>query len=176
MSEKECCKIHNEIPKKSFGDYISLYRPLIVIFLMSVVMALVLSSGWMVPFENLLMGFFLCGLAAQKFFNLPGFVGAFSGYDVVAQKFKVYAQAYPFIEVALGLLYLSGEYGLMTNLFMLTLMIVSNIGVLKIVRSGKSVQCGCAGVGFNLPVGRVTLFENTAMGLMAIANLLHMAV
>ncbi len=53
------------------------------------------------------MGFFLVVFALLKVFNLSGFADGFQKYDLLARRFRAYALAYPFIELALGLGYLA---------------------------------------------------------------------
>jgi len=154
-------------------DKLLLYKPLIIIFLISCLGAAALhiqnASFWM----NDLMGLFLCFLAALKFFNLSRFADFFARYDLLAARIRVYALAYPFIELGLGFLYLSNITPVFTNAVLIAVMIVGTAGALNVVRSGRTVQCGCAGASFNLPVGRVTLFENLAMAAMAAFNLMN---
>jgi len=149
------------------------YRPLIVIFGVSLLAAAALSFGAQLPFMRGAMGLFLCLLASLQLFSLDGFAKTFAGYDVVAAKVKAYALAYPFIELALGFAYLAGIAPMATNAVMLALMLVGNIGVINVLRRGQKIQCACVGTTFSLPVGRVTLAENTVMGLMAAVMLLE---
>jgi hypothetical protein len=61
------------------------------------------GTRWMHDF----MGFFLVVFALLKVFNLSGFADGFQKYDLLARRFRAYALAYPFIELALGLGYLA---------------------------------------------------------------------
>jgi len=153
-------------------EKLALYKPLIVIFGVSGLMALALHYGYGLHYMNALMGAFLCFLATLKFFNLSGFVMKFRRYDILAARVPVYGYAYPFIELALGTLYLADTTPIFTNILMLTVMVIGTIGLVQVVRSGKDLSCGCAGAGFNLPVGRVTIFENAVMGGMALLNII----
>jgi hypothetical protein len=123
---------------------------------------------------NGLMGMFLLQLSALKLFNITGFADGFAKYDVIAARLRVYGLAYPFIELGLGGLYLSGLAPLATNLVTLAVMVVGSIGVVKMIRAGAKVSCVCVGTGFDLPVGRVTLAENAVMAAMALYNLLEL--
>lgn len=121
---------------------------------------------------NALMGVFLLLLAALKFFDLKGFADAFAGYDPLARRLKIYAFAYPFIELALALMFLAGALPVFSNLLLIIVFSVTTLGVIRVIQSGETVKCGCAGAGFNLPVGKVTVAENLAMIIMGIINLL----
>lgn len=169
-----CCASKAPVAEESLSEKIALYRPLIVIAMISVFTALALSVTGRVPMMNGLMGMFLCFLSALKFFNLSGFAAGFAQYDVVASRYRPYGTAYPFIELVLGLLYLSGLWPLLSNIAMIGIMSVGTMGVIKTIRSGQSVQCACVGTGFNIPVGRVTLTENVVMAAMAAASIVHL--
>lgn len=147
------------------------YRPLIVILGVSLMASGALAYGAHLPFMRLSMGLFLAMLASLQLFSLPGFAKTFAGYDVVAKRLPLYGTAYPFIELALAGSYLAGTAPVVTNAVMLAIMAIGNIGVIQVMRSGARVQCACAGASFSLPVGRVTLAENTIMGLMALGML-----
>lgn len=151
----------------SMEQALKTYRPLIVILAIAVAGALALTSRG-APFMAGLMGLFLCGLAALQLFDLKGFAEAFLRYDLVAQKWRPYAFAYPFIEITLGCLYLSGIMPGLTGLLTFIVMTAGIPGIWRAIRSGEKVQCACAGTAFALPVGYVTLTENSAMALMGL--------
>ena len=58
--------------------------------------------GWMRWF----MGVFFLVFGSFKLIGYSMFTEMFAGYDVIAKRAKLYAQAYPFIELALALAYL----------------------------------------------------------------------
>ena len=149
------------------------YKPLIVILGMALVGAGALSYGGLLPFMNGLMGLFLLFLATLKLFDLNGFAKSFAQYDPLATQMPVYGQVYPFIELLLGALYLAVLYPLFTNLLLIIILAVSTAGIIKSLQTGKSLQCGCVGTGFNLPLEKVTVFENSVMILMALFMILN---
>lgn len=181
MESKACCggmKKETIAPTgfpAGFKAKLVVYRPLIVITLVAFLAAYALMMGALLPLMDGLMGLFLILLATLQLFDLRGYANSFAKYDLVAARWPLYGLAYPFIELVLGLSYLAGTLPLATNLVMLAIMVVGTIGVVRTVRSGVAVQCACAGTGFSLPVGRVTIAENTIMGLMAAINLYHYA-
>ncbi len=173
--EKSCCAVKPEAAAPKGGSFLqklALYRPLIVILFMSMAMAAAMAAGGTVPFMHGLMGLFLCFLATLKFFNLTGFADSFARYDVVAQKSRLYALSYPFIELGLGCLFLSGVIPLLTDILTIAVMSVGAVGILRTIRAGVKIECACVGTGiFSLPVGKVTLSENIGMAAMAFADL-----
>lgn len=170
-----CCNKKQDKAPIIAGAFI-LFKPLIVIVSLTLIMSVALAYEGSISFMNAAMGIFLAFLACLKLFNLRGFSESFSKYDVVAEKFSYYGFLYPFIELFLSSLYLSGLWPVFTNSLMVIVMVVGTIGVIKILISGKSVQCACVGTSFNLPVGKITFFENMAMMLMALLNLFTLLV
>jgi hypothetical protein len=171
---ESCCATKPEPRTSSLMESITLYKPLITIFAVSLALALALNIGSGFYFMNALMAFFLGFIAILKLFSLNSFAESFAKYDIVAKRASLYARAYPFIELALALAYFSWSLPLLTNIVLLAITLIGNIGVWQIVKSGEKIQCACVGTGFNLPVSRITLVENAAMGLMAAINILHL--
>ncbi len=170
-----CCSAKKEeIVPSSFLSKLRLYRPLIIILDLSVVAAIAVSFSSGNAFMNLLMGFFLLFLSALKIFNVEGFAASFKQYDFLAKRTAFYAYSYPFIELGLGLLYLSGAFPIITNTIMLFVMLLGCVGITGAIKRGEKLQCACVGNVFNLPVGKVTLAENLVMASMAALNLVHL--
>ena len=170
-----CCAHKDEMPKVSpLKEKIILYKPLLIILAISLVTSAALSLAGHMSYMDGAMGLFLILIAALKLFDITGFAMSFARYDLLAGKVRAYALAYPFIELAFGILFLSGLIPLITNVAFIVIMVIGTAGVINTLRSGKSFQCACAGAGFSLPVGRVTLFENLVMLGMAALNLSHL--
>jgi hypothetical protein len=150
------------------------YRPLLIVTGISLTVAIAVSLTGHIHFMNAWMGLFLLLLAFLKFLNLSGFTKSFARYDIVAARLPVYAKAYPFVELALAALFLTGAFPLFTNIVMMLVMAVGSIGVVKTLRSGVCLKCACVGSGFDIPVGKVTLFENGLMFAMAAMNLVSL--
>lgn len=117
------------------------------------------------------MGFFFLGFAFFKLLNIEKFADAFSTYDVIAKRSRVYALAYPWIEVGLGLLFVSQTWLFSANLVTAAIMSVGLVGVIAAVRKKQAIQCACLGTAFNLPMSTVTIIENSVMIAMAIGML-----
>ncbi|MEQ8847188.1 MauE/DoxX family redox-associated membrane protein [Botrimarina sp.] len=113
------------------------------------------------------MGYFFIGFAFFKLLDIPAFADAFGRYDIVAKRSRAYALWYPWIELGLGLLYVSLAAPVVANTLTIVVMLVGLVGVVRTVRSGQTIQCACLGTVFNLPMSVVTIVENSAMALMA---------
>ena len=127
-----------------------------------------LWSGFMTYF----MGFFFLGFAFFKLLNVAKFADAFSTYDIVAKRSRIYGLLYPWIEVGLGLLFVTGTWLLAANIATAIVMSIGLIGVVAAVRKKQVIQCACLGTAFNLPMSVVTIIENSVMIAMAVMMLL----
>ncbi len=146
------------------------YWPLFVLILITALEAVALTCGvqkgnfaWM----HFFMGLFLCKFALLKLFNPKGFANGFQMYDLVAKKFSVYAYVYPFIELSLGLSYLSFIYPVVIYVITILVMVTGAIGVIRALRQGLDVRCACMGTVLDVPLSTVTLSEDIGMGVMA---------
>lgn len=52
------------------------------------------------------MGFVLIGFGAIKLSDVVGFANGFAMYDPLAKRSITYAQTYPFLEIALGIMFI----------------------------------------------------------------------
>lgn len=145
------------------------YLPLVVLVVISVLMAWALSS-----FDDLMisiryvMGSFLCLLSMLKFFDLKGFKAGYVKYDLLAKHVPYYGYVYPFIELALGLGFYTGQYLLLVSLITLFFMVFGAFGVFKAVQSKKELTCACMGSVIKLPLTAVSFFEDIVMGVMSL--------
>ena len=102
-----------------------------------------------------------------KFLDLRGFVTAFRGYDPLANRLALYGYIYPFIELTLGLMFLTSfaiDQALYTTLLILGL---TTVGVINQLRQKNKIVCACLGSVLNLPMTEATLIENLIMITMA---------
>jgi hypothetical protein len=102
-----------------------------------------------------------------KFLDLKGFAESYKMYDIVAKRIPFWSYLYPFIELGLGLSFLSNIFPLVTNSITLIVMTISIIGVLQAVLNKKKIQCACLGAVFNLPMSTVTIIEDALMIVMS---------
>jgi hypothetical protein len=82
---------------------------------------------------------------------------------VLAKRAPVYGYIYPFIELALGLAFLTGWNPTFTNWATLIVMGFSSIGVMQSVLNKQKIRCACLGAVFNLPMSTVTIVEDLLM-------------
>jgi cation transport ATPase len=118
---------------------------------------------WM---SHFMAGFFLV-FSFFKLMNLKGFAEGYRSYDVVAKVVPAYGFVYPFIELALGVAFLTGFNPFLTNVVTLVVMAISTIGVVQSLLKKTQFQCACLGTVIKLPLSKVTLFEDLLMVLMS---------
>ena len=158
------------------GFKFSTYKPLLLVVAYVIGLTLFVESlygefAWHRAMSHF-MGFFFLGFAFFKLLNVSGFADAFSTYDIIAKRSRIYALAYPWIELALGVLYLSGAMLLATNIVTALVMSLGLVGVVSAVRKKQAIQCACLGTVFNLPMSVVTIIENSVMIAMAVTMIL----
>ncbi|MEM9685405.1 MAG: MauE/DoxX family redox-associated membrane protein [Bacteroidota bacterium] len=119
------------------------------------------------------MGLFYIVFSFFKMLDLRGFPDSFSMYDPLAKRLPIYGWIYPFIETALGLMFLMRfeiEIALIATLIILG---GTTIGVAKALFAKKSIRCACLGTVLKLPMTKATLIENTVMLAMAVWMLIR---
>lgn len=113
------------------------------------------------------MGFFLCQFAMLKLFNLRGFVEGFQKYDLLASKLRLYGWVYPFLELLLGLGFLSFIWPVATYIATLILLLFGAIGVFIALARGLDTKCACMGTVLDVPLSTVAVVEDIGMAAMA---------
>ncbi len=142
------------------------YIPLFMLIVVAALGALALSYRmpmWM-PF---FMGMLLCQFALLKLFHLGQFANGFQKYDFIGKRSSHYSYLYPFIELGLGLGYLSGFKPFLINIITIIVTTLGAFGVIQALRKGLDVRCACMGTILDVPLSTVTLTEDIGMGLMA---------
>ncbi len=130
------------------------------------------QTEWLWPrLMNNFMGFFFLGFAFFKLLDVRKFADAFASYDIVAKRSRIYALAYPFVELSLGLLFVTQTLPIFANIATSIVMAVGLVGVISAVRKQQAIQCACLGTAFNLPMSVVTIVENSVMLVMALAQI-----
>lgn len=120
------------------------------------------SFSWSHWMSHFMAGFFLV-FSFFKLLNLEGFAQGYATYDIVAKKFPAWGYIYPFVELLLGLAFLTGVQPLGTNIATFIVMGVSCIGVIQSLVKKTPFQCACLGTVIKLPLSKVTLFEDLLM-------------
>lgn len=131
------------------------------------------SFNFMQWMSHFMAGFFFV-FSFFKLMNLKAFAEGYRTYDVIANKAPVYGFVYPFIELLLGMAYLANFSPLYTNVVALVVMSVSTIGVVNSLIQKRQFQCACLGTIIQLPLSKVTLFEDLLMVVMSATMLIIM--
>ncbi len=159
-------------------SWLQIYMPILLIFgyLLGITLLVEYINGpfslmrWM---NNFMAGFFLT-FSFFKLLNLKGFAESYAMYDIVAKKWDGWGYVYAFIELSLGLAFLTGFNPLLTNTATFAVMMVSIIGVLQAVFNKQKIKCACLGDVFNLPMSTITIIEDALMIGMSAVMLLTM--
>ena len=150
--------------------------PLFLIFGYIIVAAFLLNnnpldwSNFMLDF----MGLFYIVFSFFKLLDLKGFPESFKMYDPLASAIPTYGWIYPFIEVALGLMFLMRFQIPLALVITLIVLGITTVGVTKTLLDKKSIQCACLGTALKLPMTKATFIENSIMIVMAIIMLLKL--
>ena len=114
------------------------------------------------------MGLFFIVFSFFKMLDLKNFPISFSMYDPLAEKILFYGWVYPFIEIALGLMFLV-RFELNIALYVTIVILgITTFGVAKTLMNKKNIQCACLGTALKLPMTEATLIENALMLSMSI--------
>ena len=162
----------------SQAGWLQTYKPLLLIAVYILIASVLLQVGLvgmagleaMETMRYFMAGFFLV-FSFFKLLDLNAFADAYSGYDLLASRWRNWGLIYPFFELFLGLAYLSNFNPLFTNWVTFALMSFSALGVIKAVANKTQIQCACLGTVFKLPMSTVTIVEDVGMVLMAVLTL-----
>ena len=143
------------------------YRPIFLIGLYISTVTIIVEyltgsfdlHNWM---QNFMAGFFLV-FSFFKLLNLKGFADSYSTYDIVAKRWYAWGYIYAFIELFLGIGFLTRINPELVNSLTFLVMSVSIIGVIQSLLNRRKIQCACLGAVFNLPMSTVTVIEDALM-------------
>ena len=113
------------------------------------------------------MGLFYIVFGFFKMLDLKGFTESFKMYDPLAKRLPIYGWIYPFIETALGVMFLMRFQLNIALIMTLVVLGITTLGVTKTLLDKKSIRCACLGTALKLPMTEATLIENTIMIAMA---------
>ncbi|WP_298903057.1 heavy-metal-associated domain-containing protein [uncultured Psychroserpens sp.] len=119
------------------------------------------------------MGLFYIVFSFFKMLDLKGFPESFKMYDPLAKRVPAYGWFYPFIETALGLMFLMRFEVNLALIITLVVLGITTVGVTKTLLDKKSIRCACLGTALKLPMTEATFIENAIMIVMAILMLLN---
>ncbi len=157
---------HNEVAEQT-KNWLVTYKPVLLIFVYITGVTLLVEWMqddflWMRWMNHFMAGFFLI-FSFFKLLNLKGFAESYSMYDIVAKQWNGWGYVYAFIELALGIAFLTGFNPLLTNTITFVVMTVSIVGVIQSVLNKRKIKCACLGDVFNLPMSTITIIEDALM-------------
>ncbi|MDZ4373746.1 MAG: glutaredoxin [Phenylobacterium sp.] len=150
------------------------YRPVIVVFALTALMAMaashaVLGSPFTVRAGEWFIGFSMVVLAMLKLQDVEAFSTMFLNYDLLAKRWVRYGYIYPVAEGAAGVLMIAG---VLTWLSAPVALFIGTVGAVSVFRAvyieKRELKCACVGGGSNVPLGFVSLTENLMMIAMAV--------
>ena len=140
------------------------YWPIVIIYVISFGMALISVKYHPTPdFMSHFMGFVLVLFGLIKLNDVTGFAQGFAKYDPIAKKFSAYSRAYPYVEIALGVLFITQLLVVYATLVTLIVYGASLYGAMKSLLNKEELHCVCLGTYFKLPLSRVTIIESVFM-------------
>jgi glutaredoxin len=150
------------------------YRPVIVLFAMTALMALAASYAvtgiaFTPRAAEWFIGFSMVVLAMLKLQNIESFATMFLNYDLLARRWVPYSYVYPYAEGLAGVLMVAGALTWLSAPIALFIGLVGGVSVFKAVYVDKrTLKCACVGGSSEVPLGFVSLTENVMMIAMAI--------
>ena len=177
IDEKEYRASEIQVPDDQYKkSKLQQLKPLLLIFIYLFATALLLHykdgdvHGAMLDF----MGLFYIVFSFFKLLDLKGFPDSFRMYDPLAKAVPVYGWIYPFLEVALGLMFLFRFQVTVALVATIIVLGITTIGVVKTLLDKKSIRCACLGTALKLPMTEATFIENAIMLIMAITMLIQL--
>jgi cation transport ATPase len=157
------------------ASWLETYKPILLIFAFITLVASIVSyhheTFHGMQFMNVFMAGFFLVFSFFKFLDLKGFAQSYAMYDIVARKIPAYGFIYPFLELGLGIAFLTQFNPVFTNWATIIIMGISSVGVIQSVLNKRKIQCACLGAVFNLPMSTVTIIEDLLMVGMAVVML-----
>lgn len=163
ISEDVTDHSHHTMKAEETKSWFATYKPLLLIGLFIAGVAFITANGSLHTGMNSFMAGFFLVFSFFKFLDLKGFANSYAMYDLLAMKVPAYGFVYPFIELTLGVAFLTGINPALTNWATIIVMSFSSIGVIQSVLNKKKIQCACLGAVFNLPMSTVTIIEDLLM-------------
>jgi cation transport ATPase len=148
-------------------SWLSTYKPILLVFgyIFGITLFIEATNGgfvWMRWMSHFMAGFFLV-FSFFKLLNLKAFAESYAMYDVIAKRWSAWGYIYAFIELVLGIAFLTGFNPILTNAVTFIIMGVSITGVLQSVLNKRKIKCACLGAVFNLPMSTITIMEDALM-------------
>ena len=147
---------------------------LLIIFYIATASVLLNYKGWSwSAFMLDFIGLFYIVFSFFKMLDLKGFPESFKMYDPLAKRVPAYGWIYPFIETALGLMFLMRFKVEIALIITFVILGITTVGVTKTLLDKKSIRCACLGTALKLPMTEATFIENAIMIVMAVLMLIN---
>ncbi len=98
------------------------------------------------------MGLFYIIFSFFKILDIKGFSKSFKTYDPLAKKITIYGYIYPFIEILLGLMFLTRIEVNIALLITIIILGITSVGVTQTLLNKKTINCACLGTTLKLPM------------------------
>ena len=156
-----------------FKKKVKTFRPLIIAFAIIIAWTIIHQSIVGYEFHSAMldfMGAFFLIFGGLKVINWKKFAESYRSYDPLAKVSKLYAYAYPAIEVYLGISFTFRLFSLTVADFLTVIILgIATVGVINVLDNETPVQCACLGGFFSIPITWVTFLENILMIAMAVS-------
>jgi cation transport ATPase len=162
---------HHTASEEEAVSWFATYKPLLLIAAFIALVSILTAEGSLHAGMNHFMAGFFLVFSFFKFLDLKGFASSYAMYDLLAMRVSMYGIVYPFLELGLGLAFLTGFNPVFTGWATIIIMGFSSIGVIMSVLNKEKIRCACLGAVFNLPMSTVTIVEDLLMVAMAAAML-----
>ena len=150
------------------------YRPVIVLFALTALMAMAASfavsgSPFTLRAAEWFIAFSMVALAMLKLQNVESFATMFLNYDLLAKRWVPYSYIYPYAEGLAGVLMVAGALNWLSVPVALFIGTIGAASVFKAVYiDRRELKCACVGGSSNVPLGFISLTENLMMIAMAV--------
>lgn len=153
--------IENQLPTHTTNAIqVWSYWPIVTIYILAALLALYTIQFHLYPdYMSHWMGFVLIGFGIIKLSDVVGFAKGFAMYDPLAKRSTTYAQTYPFLEIALGVMFILQLLVLPVTLLTLFIYSASLYGALQSLKKKEALHCVCVGTYFKLSLSTVTILE-----------------
>lgn len=175
MDHKQHAVTHDTMTasESSLKEYAKFVLIIMAITLASWLLARTYDARGLTSYLRWFMGIFFLVFASFKFIGYKMFALMFASYDILAKRVTAYAYIYPFVELALAVLYLCNVIPMARDVLTIIIMSMGSVGVVREIKKRSGIHCACLGTVVKLPLSTVSLVEDVGMGLMALLMLLH---
>lgn len=116
------------------------------------------------------MAVFFITFASFKFIDIESFAHAYRSFDIIANRVRPWAYAFPFVEAFLGFWYLLSEAPQNLNILALAVTGSALIGAFRESKRKSRFKYAAMRAFIRLPLARVSFIENATMFVLALAT------